>query len=131
MNSAKTVLIVEDDESIRDVIAIALQSEGFGVRIASNGLQGLEEVERQRPDVILLDMLMPVMNGWEFHNRYSVMPPPHAPIIVLTAAPDAASRAAEVNADGYIAKPFDLKNLLDLVRQYANLPPGSGPGATP
>ena len=125
MKSAKTVLIVEDDESIRDVIGIALQSEGFSVRVASNGLQGLEEVERQRPDVILLDMLMPVMNGWEFHNRYSMTPGPYAPIIVLTAAPDAASRAAEVNADDFIAKPFDLKNLIDLVRRYANLPPDS------
>lgn len=131
MNSAKSVLIVEDDESIRDVIAIALQTEGFGVRVASNGLQGLEEIERQRPDVILLDMLMPVMNGWEFHNRYAMTPGPYAPIIVLTAAPDAASRAAEVNADDYIAKPFDLKNLIDLVRRYANLPPDSPASAKP
>lgn len=131
MQGAKIVLIVEDDQSIRDVIAIALTSEGFGVRVASNGLQGLEEIERQRPDVILLDMLMPVMNGWEFKNRYLLMSGPYAPIIVLTAAPDAASRAAEVNAEDYIAKPFDLKNLINLVRRYANLPPGDGVDSTP
>lgn len=73
---------------------------------------------------------MPVMNGWEFHNRYSMTPGPYAPIIVLTAAPDAASRAAEVSADDYIAKPFDLKNLIDLVRRYANLPPDNPASAT-
>lgn len=73
---------------------------------------------------------MPVMNGWEFHNRYSMTPGPYAPIIVLTAAPDAASRAAEVSADVYIAKPFDLDNLIDLVRRYANLPPDNPASAT-
>lgn len=73
---------------------------------------------------------MPVMNGWEFHNRYSMTPGPYAPIIVLTAAPDAASRAAEVSADDYIAKPFDLKNLIDLVHRYANLPPDNPASAT-
>lgn len=131
MNSAKIVLIVEDDESIRDVIAIALKAEGFNVRVASNGLQALEEIERQRPDVILLDMLMPVMNGWEFKNRYLLTPGPYAPIIVLTAAPDAASRAAEVSAEDFIAKPFDLKNLIKLVNRYAQLPPGDAADPSP
>jgi CheY-like chemotaxis protein len=133
MNSAKIARIVEDDESIRDVIVIALRAEGFEVRVASNGLHGLEEIERQRPDVILLDMLMPVMHGWQLHNRYVLMPGPYAPIIVLTAAPDAASRAAEVSADDYIAKPFDPKNLIGLVRHYASLPPGDAarPSPTP
>lgn len=61
----------------------------------------------------------------------SLTPGPYAPIIVLTAAPDAASRAAEVNANDFIAKPFDLKNLIELVRRYANLPPFGNPATTP
>ncbi|HKV85387.1 MAG TPA: response regulator [Ktedonobacterales bacterium] len=131
MEKAKVVLIVEDDEDIREVIAISLGAEGFDVRLASNGQQALEEVERETPDVILLDMLMPVMSGWEFKNRYFLRPGPYAPIIVLTAAPDAARRAAEVNANDFIAKPFDLKKVTEIVRRYANLPHGGGTPPTP
>jgi CheY-like chemotaxis protein len=108
-----------------------LAAEGFDVRLASNGLQALEEVDRETPDVILLDMLMPVMSGWEFKNRYLLKPGPYAPIIVLTAAPDAARRAAEVNANDFIAKPFDLRRVTEIVRRYANLPHGGGTPPTP
>jgi CheY-like chemotaxis protein len=131
MEKAKVVLIVEDDEDIREVIAISLAAEGFDVRLAANGLQALEEVDRETPDVILLDMLMPVMSGWEFKNRYLLTPGPYAPIIVLTAAPDAARRAAEVNANDFIAKPFDLRRVTEIVRRYANLPHGGGTPPTP
>jgi CheY-like chemotaxis protein len=75
-------------------------------------------------------MLMPVMSGWEFKNRYLLKPGPYAPIIVLTAAPDAARRAAEVNANDFIAKPFDLRRVTAIVRRYANLPHGRGTSPT-
>jgi CheY-like chemotaxis protein len=70
------------------------------------------------PDVILLDMKMPVMDGWELARVYRQSPGRHAPIVVMTAARDAAQRAAEVAADGHLAKPFDLDDLFRVVDQY-------------
>jgi CheY-like chemotaxis protein len=64
-------------------------------------------------------MRMPVMNGWEFSRAYHATPAPHAPIIVVTAARDAADRASQIQAEGYLAKPFDLDDLLTLVGRFA------------
>jgi CheY-like chemotaxis protein len=61
---------------------------------------------------------MPVMDGWEFARRYRARPEPHAPIVVLTAARDAADRAAEIQADGHLGKPFDVDDLLTLVSHH-------------
>jgi CheY-like chemotaxis protein len=79
----------------------------------------LDVIARTPPDVILLDMKMPVMDGWELARRYRQMPGPRAPIVVVTAAQDAASRAAEVAADGHLPKPFDLEDLFRVVDTYA------------
>jgi CheY-like chemotaxis protein len=63
---------------------------------------------------------MPILDGWGFARVYRQQPGPHAPIVVLTAARDAAARAAEIQADGYLGKPFNLGELLDLVGQHAH-----------
>jgi two-component system chemotaxis response regulator CheY len=68
------------------------------------------------PDLVLLDMRMPVMDGWAFARAYRELPAPRAPIVVMTAAPDARHRAAEVEADGFVGKPFDLSELVSAVR---------------
>jgi CheY-like chemotaxis protein len=70
------------------------------------------------PAVILLDMKMPVMDGWAFASAYRQQSGPHAPIIVMTAAHDSRQRASEIAADGFIPKPFDLDDLLALIRRY-------------
>ncbi len=72
------------------------------------------------PDLVLLDMRMPIMDGWEFARRYRRGPEPHAPIVVLTAARDAAERAAEIDANGYLGKPFGVEELLTLVGHHAS-----------
>jgi DNA-binding response OmpR family regulator len=113
------VLVVDDDPAIRQVIAFALSDEGFEVDQAKDGRAALEAVDRQRPDLILLDMRMPGMDGWEFVKRYRERLPPQAPIIVLTAAQDAAQRGADVDAAGYLSKPFDLDTLLEKVGALA------------
>jgi two-component system chemotaxis response regulator CheY len=117
--SRARVLVVDDDESIGEFVSMALADEGYDVVTALDGAAALEVVELRRPDVILLDMRMPIMDGWEFARRYRQTAGPHAPIIVVTAARDADDRAAQIEADGVLAKPFDLDDLLDVVDRHA------------
>ncbi len=112
------ILVVDDDEAIRSLVELALDSEGYEVSTAPNGAAALEVIGHEQPDLILLDMRMPVMDGWAFSRAYRSRPGPHAPIVVITAARDASERAAEVYADGFLNKPFDLDELLHLVGRY-------------
>lgn len=113
------VLVVDDDASIRDLIEMALADCGYAVEAAADGAAALEVIRYTRPSVILLDMRMPVMDGWEFSRAYRNLPGPHVPIVVLTAARDAGQRAAEISADAFLGKPFDLNDLLSIVAHYA------------
>ena len=110
--------MVDDDTSIRSFVEMALDGEGYAVSTAMNGAQALAVTVQVQPDLILLDMRMPVMDGWTFARTYREQAGPHAPIVVITAATDAGERAAEINADGYLGKPFDLDDLLVLVSKY-------------
>jgi CheY-like chemotaxis protein len=122
VTSPKRVLVVDDDETIRDLLVMTLSEEGYEVVAAPNGEAALELLRRARPDVIVLDMKMPVLDGWQFARAYREAPGPHAPVVVLTAAENAAQRAAEINADGWVAKPFDLDELLRVIQQHAAPP---------
>lgn len=118
MTPVRPVLVVDDDDSIREFVSVALTDEGYEVLTAEDGAAALETVQRRQPGVILLDMRMPVMDGWEFARAYRAFPDPHVPIVVVTAARDAADRAAQIQADGYLAKPFDLDDLLAIVERF-------------
>jgi len=110
------LLVVDDDEDLLSTIAMALEVKGYRIATATNGSEALDRIgESGLPAAILLDMKMPVMNGAEFaaafHSRYD-----HAtPIIVLTASEDAQRRAAEVGAEAWLGKPFDLGDLYRVV----------------
>ncbi len=119
MTRAARVLIVEDDDGIRDLVDLVLSSAGYEILTAPDGAAALQVVGTVHPDLVLLDMRMPVMDGWEFARRYRAGPEPHAPIVVMTAARDAAQRAAEIDANGYLGKPFDVGELLALVGHHA------------
>jgi len=112
---AQRVLVVDDDASIRQFIVMVLSDSGYEVSTASDGREALESTEKSPPDVILLDMRMPVMDGWAFAKAYRERCPKCAPVVVLTAARDAAVSAAEIAADGFLAKPFELRDLLRIV----------------
>src|SRR5215469_2097021 len=112
--STERVLVVDDQQDIRDFISFVLQGEGYCVLTADNGAVALEQVARKPIDVVLLDMGMPVMDGWAFARAYRERPGPHVPIVVLTAAHDAATRAAQIQADAYLGKPFELDDLLSV-----------------
>lgn len=116
MIDAGIILIVDDDPSIRMTIREILELEGYPVATAENGAEALDAVERVHPVMVLLDMRMPVLDGWAFarevRRRGLALP-----ILVMTAAQDARRWAAEINADGFLAKPFDLPDLLDAVER--------------
>jgi CheY-like chemotaxis protein len=110
------ILVVDDDPSIRGVVNDVLQLEGYSVCTAGNGLDALDAVERVRPALVLLDMRMPVMNGWGFARAMRARGQ-NIPILVFTAARDASLWAEEIGADGCIAKPFEVDELLTEVER--------------
>lgn len=116
----KPILVIDDDETILSTVELLLEDEGYSVLLASNGQEALAYIEQQSPALILLDMKMPVMDGWGFVAAYRSQAGPHVPIIVMTAAHEPADRATAVAAEAYIAKPFDIDQLLTLVRAYAS-----------
>jgi two-component system response regulator MprA len=116
----RTVLVVEDDPWTRDVLELALESEGYGVELAVDGLDALDRLEAGRPSLIVLDLMMPHMNGFEFAEQLRLRGHrPGIPILVLTAAGRAGLKAETIGADGYLEKPFDVPTLLDEVARLA------------
>lgn len=113
------ILVVDDDEAILDVVADVLRLEGYPVKTAADGVAALDVVERGRPALVLLDMRMPRLDGWGFARSLRERGI-ELPILVMTAARDAAGWAEEIGARGHLAKPFDIGELLDAVRGHAN-----------
>jgi DNA-binding response OmpR family regulator len=119
-NPASLILVIEDEPDIRQPLASFLESEGYRVECAENGKVALEKLSRGlRPGLILLDMKMPVMSGWEFVAAYRQVLQDCAPILVITAAADAEARAREVGACGWLGKPLELSELLAQIRKLS------------
>ena len=116
----RQVLVIDDDEGIRDAVVMAASAIGYEVVSAGDGAAALARLATVQPAVILLDMRMPTMDGWAFAQAYEHLPEPRAPVIVMTAAHDAATRAAEINAAAYLAKPFHLADLYACIDNWAN-----------
>ena len=110
----RPILIIDDDPAIRATVAEILVSEGYSVATAINGADGLRSLEQIDPALVLLDMRMPILDGWGFARALQARGI-QVPILVMTAAQDARRWAREINAEGYVAKPFDLLDLLDAV----------------
>lgn len=110
------VLVVDDDPSILATVADLLAFEGYPVRTATNGAEALEEVARAHPRVVLLDMRMPVLDGWGFAQAIAERGN-QLTILVMTAAQDARRWAQEIGAAGYVSKPFELLELLTAVER--------------
>lgn len=109
---ARNILVVEDDHNISDLIHMYLVKEGFDVRIAGDGGKAVEEFQKQTPDLILLDIMLPVMDGWAVCAK--IRETSKVPIIMLTAKSEVFDRiqGLEMGADDYIVKPFEMKELL-------------------
>ncbi len=120
MDESKVVLVVDDDIALLDMVEMILQGAGYRVTTAAEGEEALAKVAQEMPDVILLDMKMPGMDGWEFASEFRARHDRRAPIVVLTAAEDARKRAEEIGAEGYLGKPFNIDDLVSIVRRHAN-----------
>jgi CheY-like chemotaxis protein len=105
-----------------------LGDAGYDVAAAGDGLQALARIEKRMPGVILLDMRMPVMNGWEFAREYRARFARAAPIVVVTAAEDARARAQEIGADAWLEKPFDLDDVVRTVARFLGPAGQTAPG---
>ena len=114
--SQSPILVVDDDPSILTTVCEILDLEGYPVETAANGAEALRAVERSRPSLVLLDMRMPVLDGWGFARALKERGL-ELPILVMTAAQNARRWAEEIGADGHLAKPFELPDLLDAVER--------------
>ena len=116
------ILVVEDDASIRGLVSEVLRDDGYEVSEASNGVEALEALGERLPDLIVLDLMMPIMDGWTFveecrRNRVC----DEVPIVVTSASHDLPSTAERLRSFGVrtcLAKPFDVDGLLALVERY-------------
>ena len=108
----RNILVVEDDRNISELIHMYLVKEGFDVRIAADGGKAIEEFQKQVPDLILLDIMLPVMDGWAVCAK--IRETSKVPIIMLTAKSEVFDRiqGLEMGADDYIVKPFEMKEVL-------------------
>lgn len=123
------VLVVEDDPDMAALVHMIVSEAGYGVRTAADGAAALERVAERMPGVILLDMRMPVMDGWEFAREFGARFGRAAPVVVITAAENARARAEEISADGWLEKPFELDDVLRMVARF--LGPNGGDAAVP
>jgi len=107
------ILVVDDEPSVLDTIGLILESEGYQVRTASNGVEALAEIEREAPALVLLDIMMPVMNGYELLDRLRAEGQ-RVPVVFISAAARAKEAAARFSVP-FVAKPFDIDKLLAAV----------------
>jgi DNA-binding response OmpR family regulator len=112
------VLVVDDDPSILDTVTSILRSEGFQVMAAGGGKEALSLIHSWHPTLVLLDMRMPVMDGWAVAGAMRESGS-KVPIVVMTAAESAKRWADEIGAAGYLAKPFGLDELLECVEEHS------------
>ena len=109
---ARSVLIIEDDHNIADLLRLYLEKDGYEVRIAADGLKGMEAFRKEKPDLILLDVMLPGMDGWAVCR--AIRAEDKTPIIMLTAKSETEDKVfgLKQGADDYITKPFEMKEVL-------------------
>ncbi len=117
MRGKISVLVVDDDSGIRDSLAECLASEGYLVDLAQNGAEAIERVRERRPNLIVVDLLMPVMNGYQFLAQLRADPATGGiPVVLMTGATPRAGQPLPA-ADALLPKPFELEDLLAAVRR--------------
>jgi two-component system, chemotaxis family, chemotaxis protein CheY len=120
----RLVLVVDDDPDILQTLALCLSTEGYRVLMAANGQEALDVLSRERPDCILLDLMMPVMDGWQFVSEVETRGWRRMPLLILSADRAVQQHSIKLHAEAYLAKPFDLDELLGKVSQLIGGPSG-------
>ncbi len=120
----KRVLIVEDEEAVRELEKFILETQGYEVMEARDGLEGLAKAEFRKPDLILLDLMMPDVSGGRMFEEMTRHPATAGiPIVVVTGKPDAHEMFDDaIGADNVVMKPFEADALLDRIRRHIGDP---------
>lgn len=126
MTEKKKILLIDDDPDFVEAVRVIIASGGYDVKVAYDGAEGLEAVAREKPDLIVLDVMMPVMNGHEACAKLKADPETaKIPIILLTAVADRVTTSTythrdmlESEAEDYMPKPVEPAELLNLVQQW-------------
>ncbi len=117
---SKDVLVVEDESYLCELIADVLESEGHIARKASNGKEAMELIRERPPQLILLDLMMPIMDGWEFMQALRADPDwDGIPVVLITAVYDVKRTQLQTGAKAVLTKPFDIEEVVQMVRIYA------------
>jgi len=125
--TAQRILIVDDEALLREALAYALRDEGYVTLEAANGREAVERVASERPDLVLMDVMMPVLDGRQaLHLIRSAQPWAMTPVVMMSAA--VGRELLDASIAGYLAKPFDIDRLIQLVVTLIGRPPSSGPG---
>lgn len=134
----KTILIVEDEETVRKVLQKLLEAKGFRVATANDGLEGMKYLENNVPDLMLVDVMMPRLDGLTFvkavrYRSEQQKSLPRIPFIFITAKADARSMVQGINAGakGYITKPFAISAVMKKIYEALNIPPPDDPNSAP
>jgi two-component system alkaline phosphatase synthesis response regulator PhoP len=113
-----SVLVVDDEPQVAWVLRFSLEHEGFRTYTASNGIEALEELQKHSPRVIVLDLMMPEMDGWTVMERIRKLPLDQRPRIVIVSAltgPEEKAKATALGADAFVPKPFDVEELIGVL----------------
>lgn len=131
-NPKPLILVADDDPEMVSIIDEALSYRGYRVVTAKNGKEALDRVGAENPQLILLDMKMPVMDGWAFSKALREQHGRRIPIVVITAMEDSQLRADELGAEGELGKPFNMEQLYEVVEDMLALDaaPCSAPAAS-
>lgn len=113
---SKTILIVEDDSNIRELLRLYLSQEGYKIETAPDGQEGLRKFKLIHPDLVLLDLMMPVMDGNQVMREIRTIS--KAPVIIITAKSETFDKVSglELGADDYITKPFEMREVIARIR---------------
>jgi DNA-binding response OmpR family regulator len=119
------VLVVDDEPQVVWMLQFSLQAEGYETYVARDGSQALDEIRHRRPKVMLLDIMMPVMDGWAVLERVRELSPEERPRIVVVSARSSQrdrNKAIELGADAFVAKPFNVDDLLAVLHGLTEEP---------
>jgi len=124
------VLVIEDEAGLLDILTVNLEAAGYEVCGAADGLAGLQAFDRERPDLVVLDINLPVISGFRLLELFRASPRPATPVMALTALDFAeAEELARLGLDAFLSKPFDPEALVAIVARLLGRPAGETPDA--
>ncbi|MBI2609383.1 MAG: response regulator [Deltaproteobacteria bacterium] len=117
----KKVLIIDDEQDLIDLLTLRLENEGYEVSAALNGTEGLEKIKSEKPDIVLLDVMMPELNGYQVCRKLKQDDNlKDIPVVMLTAKAQESDKfwGMEIGADDYVTKPFEFSQLSEVIKKY-------------